>query len=66
MFQLFKKRKDSLIVLLTSSDCKRTRRAYESIKNSKKFMTIDIEIIVNSLNKNHIHQIARKTGSPSL
>ena len=57
MFQLFKKRKDALIVLLTSSDCKRTRRAYESIKNSKKTINVDIEIIVNSLNKNHFHNI---------
>lgn len=60
MFQLFKKRKDALVVLLTSSDCKRTRRAYESIKNSKKSMTIDIEIIVNSLNKNHINNITNE------
>lgn len=60
MFQLFRKRKDALILILTSSDIKRTRRAYNSIKNSKKSMTIDIEIIVNSLDKNYINEVIRE------
>ena len=34
MLGLFKKRKDILAVVLTSSDVKRARRAYESVKNS--------------------------------
>jgi hypothetical protein len=57
MFQIFKKRKDLLVIILTSSDTERARRTYDSIINSKKNISIDIEIIVNSLNKEYIKKV---------
>lgn len=60
MLGLFKKRKDILAVVLTSSDVKRARRAYESIKNSPKSVSMDIEIIVNSLNKHYRAEVEKE------
>ena len=60
MLGLFKKRKDVLVVILTSSDVKRARRAYESVKNSPKHVSMDIEIIVNSLNKNYRAEVEKE------
>jgi len=52
-----KKRKDVLAVILTSSDILRARRAYDTLKNCKKTIEVDVEIIVNSLNKNYLQEI---------
>ena len=57
MFSFLKQKKNILAVVLTSSDEKRALRAYESIKNSPTNFSMDIEIIVNSLNKDYIKSI---------
>ncbi len=60
MFTIFKKRKNILAVILTSSDVKKARRVYESLKNSSKSVTMDIDIIVNTLNKKYINEVRRE------
>ena len=57
MLNILKIKKNVLIVLLASSDVNRVRRSYDSIINSKKTISFDIEIIVNSLNKNFFLEI---------
>ena len=57
MFYLLKKRKDILAIVVTTADAIRALRAYKSIKDSKKTVSMDIEIIVNSMNKNYINEI---------
>jgi len=59
MFKLFKKHKDLLAVVLTSFDSRRALRAYNSIKNSPKSISIDLEIVVNSLNPNYIDEVKK-------
>lgn len=60
MFNFFKKRKNVLAVILTSSDVKRARRAYETVKNNSKTLSMDIEIIVNSLNKDYLKEVQQE------
>jgi hypothetical protein len=60
MFTIFKKRKNILAVILTSSDVKKTRRAYESLRKSPKSITMDIDIVVNTLNKTYINEIRKE------
>ena len=57
MFRILRKRKNLLAVILTSSDVKKARRTYENLKNSPKSITMDIDIVVNTLNKTYINEV---------
>lgn len=60
MLNFLKKKKDILAVILTSSDVLKARRAYETLKNNPKTVSMDIEIIVNSLNKNYLKEVQQE------
>lgn len=54
---LFSKRKDILAVILTSADTDRLVRCYQTLLNSKKQCSMDIEIMINTLDETYPQKV---------